>query len=339
MAHNTKSILVDVNGKPIPQYFDPLADEYKPLLGQHGAARSILYGPDGNPISDTNKLPVRAADLETLIGTLNDSAVTNPANAASVIAALKGLLSVVGKEATLGQILLALGSLATESTLASLASSVAKEATLSGVKSAVDTLAGTVSDGAAKVTLTGQTVEYTMANQVEIRDTNSYDFTIPPEVIGDWVDFELYITDTHLLPDSDRTRPKMFFAIGGSGASSNNHITVMGKTRSYAWRTHYNSTGVAGMYIRTYRSERTNRAIPGAQPYLMPVFGSLIPACEFELLQVGSGTVDPSDLEITRYDLARVAKEAFRYRRTFTIRYETSPGSGSVSIVAVGRLK
>src|SRR5690606_3609518 len=72
-----------------------------------------------------------------------------------VIAALKGLLSVVGKEATLGQILLALGSLATESTLASLASSVAKEATLSGVKSAVDTLAGIVSDGAAKVTLSG----------------------------------------------------------------------------------------------------------------------------------------------------------------------------------------
>src|SRR5690606_38948885 len=92
----------------------------------------------------TNKLPVRVADLETLIGALNDSAVTNPANAASVIAALKGLLSVVGKEATLGQILSALGALATETTLG-------------GVKAAVDALAGTVDTqaGVQKVALSG----------------------------------------------------------------------------------------------------------------------------------------------------------------------------------------
>src|SRR5690606_25812163 len=92
-----------------------------------------------------------------------------------VIAALKGLLSVVGTEATLGQILSALAPLATESTLSSLASAVAKETTLAqvlsalgalatettldGVKTAVDTLAGTVADGAQKVTLSGQIVD------------------------------------------------------------------------------------------------------------------------------------------------------------------------------------
>lgn len=176
MAYNTKAILVDVNGKPIPQYFNAQQDQYEVLLGQDGAARAILYGPDGNPISDTNKLPVRAADLETLIGALNDSAVTNPANAASVIAALKGLLSVVGKEATLGQILSALAPLATESTLSSLASAVAKETTLAqvlsalgalatettlgGVKTAVDVLAGTVDTqaGVQKVALSGSSL-------------------------------------------------------------------------------------------------------------------------------------------------------------------------------------
>ncbi len=154
MAHNTKPILVDVNGKPIPQYFDPLADEYKPLLGQHGAARSILYGPDGNPISDTNKLPVRASELEDLIGALNASAVTNPANAASVIAALKGLLSVVGKEATLGQILSALAPLATETTLGQAVQKLTD--LLERLENALDV---DVSDNAerelGKVTLTG----------------------------------------------------------------------------------------------------------------------------------------------------------------------------------------
>src|SRR5690606_25589982 len=61
MAFNTKPIKTDLNGKPIPQYYDPTIDDYRPLEGQHGAARSILYGPDGNPISAANRLPVDAA--------------------------------------------------------------------------------------------------------------------------------------------------------------------------------------------------------------------------------------------------------------------------------------
>ena len=31
MAYNTKAILTDLNGKPIPQYFDVAADGYAPL--------------------------------------------------------------------------------------------------------------------------------------------------------------------------------------------------------------------------------------------------------------------------------------------------------------------
>jgi len=74
VAHNTKPILTDVNGKPIPQYFDPLADEYKPLLGQHGAARSVLYGPDGQPIGTAgNPLQVKAHDTDTVLGQIKDA--------------------------------------------------------------------------------------------------------------------------------------------------------------------------------------------------------------------------------------------------------------------------
>lgn len=32
MSYNTQAILTDVNGKPIPQYFDESADQFKPLL-------------------------------------------------------------------------------------------------------------------------------------------------------------------------------------------------------------------------------------------------------------------------------------------------------------------
>ena len=68
MAYNTVVIKKDANNKPIPQYYNPVTDEYEVLQGTDGAARQVLYGPDGQPISTTEgKLAVRAAELETKI--------------------------------------------------------------------------------------------------------------------------------------------------------------------------------------------------------------------------------------------------------------------------------
>jgi hypothetical protein len=65
MAYNTKAIKTDVNAKPIPQLYNPVTDEYEVLQGTGGAARQVLYGPDGQPIATTEgKLAVRAAELE-----------------------------------------------------------------------------------------------------------------------------------------------------------------------------------------------------------------------------------------------------------------------------------
>jgi len=72
MAYNSKAIKTDVNAKPIPQYYNPVTDEYEVLQGVGGAARQVLYGPDGNPISVAdNKLAVRAEELEAKIEALN----------------------------------------------------------------------------------------------------------------------------------------------------------------------------------------------------------------------------------------------------------------------------
>ena len=102
VSYNTQAIKTDVNGKPIPQYFDPLADEYKPLLGAHGAARAILYGPDGQPITNENPLEVRVRQLETLLGALNAAKETNPdAASATLLSLIRGLLSAAAKETTL----------------------------------------------------------------------------------------------------------------------------------------------------------------------------------------------------------------------------------------------
>lgn len=152
MAHNTKPILVDVNGKPIPQYFDPLADEYKPLLGQHGAARSTLYGPDGQPITNENPLEVRARLLEELLGALNATKETNPdASTATLLALLRGLLASVGKEATLAAIKDSDGikKIADAVTVSGL-ENLATETTLAQVKQVLDTLNGAVSTSAGQ---------------------------------------------------------------------------------------------------------------------------------------------------------------------------------------------
>lgn len=167
VAYNTQAIKTDVNGKPIPQYYDALHDEYRPLQGENGASRAILYGPDGNPISTTHPLGVRAADLEALVGALADSAVTDPAANASVIAALKGILADLGQTTDAMVDAGAAGSVAAKlrrvtndlsGVLAKLdvaASTRASETTLADVKAAVEALAALIENGALKTALQG----------------------------------------------------------------------------------------------------------------------------------------------------------------------------------------
>lgn len=43
---------------PVPQYWNPDTEKYERVLGAHGAPRAMLYGPNGQPISTSNRLPV-----------------------------------------------------------------------------------------------------------------------------------------------------------------------------------------------------------------------------------------------------------------------------------------
>ena len=53
MAYNTKSIVKDVNQKPIPQYYNKDLDVYEVLEGKNGASKIILYDENGNHIDLT----------------------------------------------------------------------------------------------------------------------------------------------------------------------------------------------------------------------------------------------------------------------------------------------
>lgn len=122
-----------------------------------GAGVMVREGNVWTPASSSNPLHVRAQALEQLIGALTATKETNPdAASASMLSLLRGLIAIVGKEATLGQILAALGAPAQESTLVD-------------VLAALTTLAGTVDSGAQKVTLTGRN-----------------DVLLPPVTLPEW---------------------------------------------------------------------------------------------------------------------------------------------------------
>ena len=88
MAYNTK-LKTDVNGKPIPQYYNQATREYEALEGANGAARHIIYGADGNPIATAgNKLAVRASEIETLLESLDGKDFATQATLEAVLAKL-----------------------------------------------------------------------------------------------------------------------------------------------------------------------------------------------------------------------------------------------------------
>jgi hypothetical protein len=102
LAYNTKAIKKDVDGKPIPQVFNPTLDEYEALKGDEGAARHVIYSPDGQPIGTTgNKLAVRASEVETLLESLDGKDFATQTTLAAILAKLIAAPATEAKQDTL----------------------------------------------------------------------------------------------------------------------------------------------------------------------------------------------------------------------------------------------
>lgn len=123
-------VLRDVNDDVIPQVFD--GTNWRPLKGsQSGNQQAQLLGPDGQPISSTNRLPVadeaavnKLQAVQSLLETLGSivateqgqsavkqaiedlaSSVATASGQAAIAQALAALEQVAAKENTLGQVL------------------------------------------------------------------------------------------------------------------------------------------------------------------------------------------------------------------------------------------
>ena len=64
MAYNTVAIKKDIDGKPIPQYYDAVKNEYEVLQGTNGASKAVLYDAAGNEINLVDIIKNAIRDME-----------------------------------------------------------------------------------------------------------------------------------------------------------------------------------------------------------------------------------------------------------------------------------
>lgn len=71
MAYNAKSIIKDVNGKPVPQYFNVDTDKFEVITSKGGMLRTILIDNKGNEILSQNLVNQVSAKIDELIKAVN----------------------------------------------------------------------------------------------------------------------------------------------------------------------------------------------------------------------------------------------------------------------------
>lgn len=146
MAFDGKTLKRDGSGiTPVPQHFNPIADDYEPIYGRNNAGRVELYGPDGNPISadDSNKLAVRATEIESL---LNDIKGKDFATQTTVAAILNKIISAPATEAKQTALAALIGEVQASPTANTL---LARLKSLEDKIAAIDSVLDAIVDGSA----------------------------------------------------------------------------------------------------------------------------------------------------------------------------------------------
>ncbi len=67
MAYNTKSIIKDVNGKPVPQYWNPETQQFEVIESENGLLRVNMVDSQGREIQTQNLVDQISAKLDELI--------------------------------------------------------------------------------------------------------------------------------------------------------------------------------------------------------------------------------------------------------------------------------
>lgn len=71
MAYNTKSIIKDVNDKPVPQYYNPTTDQYEVIKSSDGKLKVSFIDSDGDYIQTQSLVDQISAKIDELIGVVS----------------------------------------------------------------------------------------------------------------------------------------------------------------------------------------------------------------------------------------------------------------------------
>lgn len=185
MAYNTKRIKTDVDKKPIPQYYNPVNDEYEALKGDAGAARHVLYGADGNPISTSaGKLAVRASEIETILDAIDDKDFATQTTLAAILAKIIAAPSTEAKQDALAALI---GEVDADPTANSL---------LARLKSLEDKIDAIIDGSSPAVTqLSGSKMELYGASLDDRPDATTVPIGGTFTILDDTGEFETWISD------------------------------------------------------------------------------------------------------------------------------------------------
>lgn len=75
MAYNTKSIIKDVNGKPVPQYWNPDKQQYEVIESRNGMLRVIMVDSQGREIQSQDLVDQISDKLDELIEVVTNNGV------------------------------------------------------------------------------------------------------------------------------------------------------------------------------------------------------------------------------------------------------------------------
>ena len=75
MSYNTKSIIKDVNGKPVPQYWNPVTEKYEVIESKDGMLRVIMVDSQGREIQSQNLIDQITAKIDELIQVVRESGI------------------------------------------------------------------------------------------------------------------------------------------------------------------------------------------------------------------------------------------------------------------------
>lgn len=70
--YNQKAILKDVNGKPVPQYWNPETQQYEVITSKDGMLRVNMVDSEGREIQSQDLVDQISTKIDELIGVIKD---------------------------------------------------------------------------------------------------------------------------------------------------------------------------------------------------------------------------------------------------------------------------